>query len=123
MVQLEIQKLTVAYGENRPAVDDVSLTVPAGAARALIGASGAGKSTIGSAALGLLAPSASVRGRVLVDGIEKLGRGPAARGRRARARAPTGIGYAGGDRPYRLSGVPLGDREGHGSAMSVRWGG
>ena len=44
---LEIQHLTFAYDTGgRPAIEDVSLTIPAGARLAVIGPSGAGKSTL-----------------------------------------------------------------------------
>src|SRR5918998_3790566 len=58
---LEIDELTVRYGDTL-AVDDLSLTIPAGQTVALLGANGAGKSTTLNAVLGLIPPtSGSVR--------------------------------------------------------------
>ncbi|HVW20126.1 MAG TPA: ABC transporter ATP-binding protein [Opitutaceae bacterium] len=52
---LSVSQLVVAYGAN-PAVDGVSLEVPAGSIVTLIGANGAGKSTTLRALSGLLRP-------------------------------------------------------------------
>jgi ABC-type bacteriocin/lantibiotic exporter with double-glycine peptidase domain len=52
-------------GAASPALDDVSLTIPAGARVAVVGSSGAGKSTLVDLLLGLLIPSS---GSVLVGG-------------------------------------------------------
>jgi ABC-2 type transport system ATP-binding protein len=54
---LELSRLRKAYGP-RLAVDDVSLTVPAGSFYGLVGPNGAGKTTLLSMAVGLLAPDA-----------------------------------------------------------------
>jgi ATP-binding cassette subfamily B protein len=43
---LELENVTFGYDPDRPVIDDVSLTVPAGSTLALVGATGAGKSTI-----------------------------------------------------------------------------
>jgi energy-coupling factor transport system ATP-binding protein len=56
-----------AYGEAPPAVAGVSLSVPAGAFLAVVGANGSGKSTLARLLDGLLVPTA---GRVLVDGLD-----------------------------------------------------
>ncbi len=50
-----------------PALHEVSLTIPKGSAVGIVGASGAGKSTIIDLLLGLLTPTA---GRVTADGID-----------------------------------------------------
>jgi len=63
-----IEKLSKSYhlgGEAIPAVCDVSLTVPAGAFIALMGASGSGKTTLLNLAGGLDTPD---RGRVIISG-------------------------------------------------------
>ena len=60
---LEIDELTVRYGDTL-AVDDLSLSIPAGQTVALLGANGAGKSTTLNAVLGLI-PTTSGSVRVL----------------------------------------------------------
>src|SRR5688500_3584622 len=60
---LDIDELTVRYGDTL-AVDDLSLTIPAGQTVALLGANGAGKSTTLNAVLGLI-PTTSGSVRVL----------------------------------------------------------
>ncbi|SET81171.1 ABC transporter ATP-binding protein [Oceanicella actignis] len=52
-------------GAQTPALRDVTLDLPAGTATALVGLSGAGKTTLADLMCGLMAPSA---GQVLVDG-------------------------------------------------------
>ncbi len=64
------------------ALDGVSLAVPKGAAFAVVGESGCGKTTLGRVVMGLLAPS---RGEVLVDG-RRIDRLSARSRRRYRAR-------------------------------------
>jgi iron complex transport system ATP-binding protein len=60
------ESLTFAYpGADRPAVDDVSLVVPAGLCTALLGPNGSGKSTLLRLLLGTLAPD---DGRVSLEG-------------------------------------------------------
>ena len=48
-------------------LDDLSLTIAAGKVTAIVGSSGAGKSTVADLIDGLLAP---VTGQVLIDGVE-----------------------------------------------------
>jgi ATP-binding cassette, subfamily B, bacterial PglK len=63
---LVIEHLTYRYPATRqPAIDDVSLEIPKGDWVALIGPTGAGKTTLADLILGLLVPSS---GRILVDG-------------------------------------------------------
>jgi ATP-binding cassette, subfamily B, bacterial MsbA len=63
---VRFEELKVRYGEDREAaLDGLSLLVPAGKTAALVGASGAGKSTAFAALLGFIKPES---GRVLWDG-------------------------------------------------------
>jgi ATP-binding cassette subfamily C protein CydCD len=63
---LEMSHVTFAYpGRPRPALDDVSLTVPAGSTVALVGPSGAGKTTIAALFLRFWDPESGV---VKLDG-------------------------------------------------------
>ncbi|MGI8704732.1 MAG: ABC transporter ATP-binding protein [Sphingomicrobium sp.] len=64
---ITLRNATYTYPEgDRPAVVDVTLTVPAGCTTALIGPSGAGKSTVVELLMGLLTPRS---GSVEVDGV------------------------------------------------------
>lgn len=54
-------------------MDDVSLAVPAGDVTALLGANGAGKSSL---VLGVAGVARPVRGRVLIDGTDVVGQRP-----------------------------------------------
>ena len=65
---LEVENLTVRYGDALPAVDQVTFHLQAGEALGLIGESGCGKSTIGRSLIKLLPKSASIEGSILVDG-------------------------------------------------------
>lgn len=68
--RLIVEGLTVAYGRGGPpAVDNVDLRAEAGQVVAIVGESGAGKSSIGSALLDLVDPPGSWRAtRMLLDG-------------------------------------------------------
>ena len=83
---LEIDALSVAYpsrGGWLQALDDVSLSIPAGGVLGLVGESGSGKSTVVLALLGLLGPSARASARRLsFDGHDLLRKASALRGRR-----------------------------------------
>jgi peptide/nickel transport system ATP-binding protein len=77
MPELEFDALSVTYssGGDRGAVHavkEVSLTVPAGGSLGIAGESGSGKSTLAMAVLRLLPRSATVTGRVLLDGRDVL---------------------------------------------------
>lgn len=69
---LEIEGLSVAYnvgGEWLRALDDVTVSVPAGHRMAIVGESGSGKSTLGLALLGLLPRNSRFSyDRIAVDG-------------------------------------------------------
>jgi peptide/nickel transport system ATP-binding protein len=65
---LEVENLTVRYGDAEPAVDRVTFHLQAGEALGLIGESGCGKSTIGRSLIKLLPQYASLEGTICVDG-------------------------------------------------------
>ena len=65
---LAIEDLAVSYGAV-PAVDGVSLEIHPGELRVILGANGAGKTTIIKTVLGLLKPR---RGRIVLDGTQDL---------------------------------------------------
>ena len=65
---LEVENLTVRYGNAEPAVDRVTFHLQAGEALGLIGESGCGKSTIGRSLIKLLPRQASIEGTICVDG-------------------------------------------------------
>lgn len=62
--EVRLENVSFRYG-GRVAVRDVSATVKAGCMTAIVGRSGAGKTTLADLAMGLLSPD---EGRVLVDG-------------------------------------------------------
>jgi putative ABC transport system ATP-binding protein len=68
---LQVERVTVAYGDDRPVLRDVSATVRSGQLVAVTGASGAGKTTLLSTMAGLLAPGS---GTVAVNGTALTGR-------------------------------------------------
>ena len=63
---IEFQHVSFAYEKGRPVLEDLSFRIEKGEAVGLIGANGAGKSTIMKLLLGLL----QGEGRILVDGLE-----------------------------------------------------
>jgi ATP-binding cassette subfamily C protein CydCD len=66
--ELRFEDVRFAYpGRTRPALNDVSFAIPAGATVALVGASGAGKSTIASLLLRFWDPE---KGAVRLDGVD-----------------------------------------------------
>ncbi len=80
---LDIRNLNVALLNGRPILRDVSLTVAPGEVRALVGESGAGKSMIGKAVLGILPRGLKVTsGEILLEGQPLHDLRPAARRRR-----------------------------------------
>ncbi|WP_405851758.1 ABC transporter ATP-binding protein/permease [Streptomyces sp. NBC_00090] len=65
---LVLENVTFRYpGADRPALDDVSLDVPAGATLAVVGRNGAGKSTLIKLVCRLYEPES---GRILLDGTD-----------------------------------------------------
>ncbi len=64
---IEFQQVNFAYEKERPVLRELSFRIGKGESVGLIGANGAGKSTVMKLLLGLAAPTA---GRVLVDGIQ-----------------------------------------------------
>jgi ABC-type multidrug transport system fused ATPase/permease subunit len=66
--EIRIEDVTYTYPKgSRPALSNVSLTIPYGSSVGIVGPSGGGKSTLVDLLLGLLPPDA---GHVRVDGIE-----------------------------------------------------
>lgn len=73
MSYLTIKNLTVRLKNGAPLLRKVSLNVNAGEVRALVGESGAGKSMIGKAVLGILPRAAKLTGgEILLDGEDLL---------------------------------------------------
>ncbi len=64
---IEFDRVSFDYGDGREVLRDVSFTVPAGQRLALVGASGAGKSTIVSLILRLYEPQSGV---IRIDGVD-----------------------------------------------------
>ncbi|HJV95880.1 MAG TPA: lipid A export permease/ATP-binding protein MsbA, partial [Albitalea sp.] len=65
---IRFENVTVRYpGAEQPALADLSFEATAGETVALVGASGAGKTTVVSALLGFVKPE---RGRILLDGVD-----------------------------------------------------
>jgi ATP-binding cassette, subfamily C, bacterial len=68
MQEIRLEGVGFRYDGERPVVlEDLSLSIPAGKITAIVGASGAGKSTVADLVNGLLSPN---EGRVLIDGAE-----------------------------------------------------
>jgi ATP-binding cassette subfamily C protein len=63
---LELAGIAHRYDDGPLVLDDVSVTVPSGTRLAVVGASGAGKTTLAAVAAGLLEPE---RGTVLLGGV------------------------------------------------------
>jgi branched-chain amino acid transport system ATP-binding protein len=88
---LAIEELTTDYGPVR-AVDGVSLTVPGGSVIAVLGANGAGKTSMLRTITGLVRPTA---GRVLLEGKDVTGLAVEEIVRRGLAHVPEGRGVIG----------------------------
>jgi ATP-binding cassette, subfamily C, bacterial len=66
--EIRLERVAFRYDADRPVVlKDLSLTIAAGRVTAIVGSSGAGKSTVADLVNGLLSPGT---GRVLIDGAE-----------------------------------------------------
>jgi ABC-type multidrug transport system fused ATPase/permease subunit len=65
---IELQNISLSYDQHGvPALDDISLRIPAGAVVGIIGANGSGKTSLVDVIAGFLEPD---RGRVLIDDTE-----------------------------------------------------
>jgi peptide/nickel transport system ATP-binding protein len=83
MSTLVIRDLSVRLKAGPPLLRRVSLEVAAGEVRGLVGESGAGKSMIGKAVLGILPPSVEITGgEILLEGTDLLRLSPRDRRRR-----------------------------------------
>ncbi len=85
---LSVEELTTDYGPVR-AVDGVSLEAPEGTVTAVLGANGAGKTSLLRTITGLVAPQS---GRVKVDGADITGMAVEEIVRRGVAHVPEGRG-------------------------------
>ncbi|MBY9073987.1 ABC transporter ATP-binding protein/permease [Nocardioides sp. WL0053] len=65
--ELRLDDVTFAYEPGRPVLKDVDLTIPVGQTLAIVGPTGAGKSTIAALLCRLQDPTS---GRVLMDGVD-----------------------------------------------------
>src|SRR6185503_10608087 len=65
--ELHFDHVGFSYVEGRPVLPDLDLTVPAGQTLALVGTTGAGKTTLAKLATRFYDPT---RGRVLLDGTD-----------------------------------------------------
>ncbi len=76
---LKVQGLRVAFHSDRgalPAVDGVDFMIGAGRSLTIVGESGAGKSQLALAVLGLAAPEAQISGQVWFEGCQLLSASP-----------------------------------------------
>jgi ABC-type bacteriocin/lantibiotic exporter with double-glycine peptidase domain len=66
--ELTLEKITFSYpGTSKPVINNLNLEIKANTSIALVGVTGAGKTTIADLILGLLRPET---GRILIDGVE-----------------------------------------------------
>ncbi len=64
---IEIKHVTFRYGNRKPALDDISFTIPKGKKVALVGSSGSGKTTMAKLLLKYYEPE---QGEILIDGVD-----------------------------------------------------
>lgn len=64
---IEVKHITFRYGNRKPAINDVSFTIPKGKKVALVGASGSGKTTIAKLLLKYYEPE---NGMITIDGVD-----------------------------------------------------
>ena len=70
VASIEVEKVSFSYAAKRhSAIKDLTLSIPLGASMAIVGPSGAGKTTIVDILLGVLSPD---EGRVVVSGLPPL---------------------------------------------------
>lgn len=70
VAEIQVTGISLTYPtQSKPAIDDISLTIPQGASVAFVGPSGAGKTTIIDVLLGVLSPD---KGTVLISGLPPL---------------------------------------------------
>ena len=70
VAEIQVTGVSLTYpSQSKPAIDDISLTIPPGASVAFVGPSGAGKTTIIDVLLGVLSPD---KGTVLISGLPPL---------------------------------------------------
>ena len=65
--EIELQRVTFAYPGRPPALRDTSLVIPSGRTTALVGTTGAGKTTVAKLLMRFRHPD---RGEVLLDGVD-----------------------------------------------------
>jgi len=64
---IQVKNITFRYGNRKPVLNNVSITIPYGKKVALVGASGSGKSTLAKLLLKYYEPEA---GEILIDGVD-----------------------------------------------------
>lgn len=64
---IEIKHVTFRYGNRKPALNDISFTIPKGKKVALVGSSGSGKTTMVKLLLKYYEPE---QGEILIDGVD-----------------------------------------------------
>ena len=65
--RVEFEHVSFRYLPERPLIEDLNLSVPPGATVAIVGPTGAGKTTLGNLLMRFYEPSA---GRILLDGVD-----------------------------------------------------